>query len=80
VLYALQGGGAALRSGDEVAFGASTDRYRRQLLVHCYRMVGSLDDAEELVQKTFLRAWRGRADFEGRSLVRTWLYRIATNV
>jgi RNA polymerase sigma-70 factor (ECF subfamily) len=71
---------AALRSGDAVSFGVLTDRYRRPLLVHCYRMVASLDDAEDLVQETFLRAWRGRADFEGRSLVRTWLYRIATNV
>jgi RNA polymerase sigma-70 factor (ECF subfamily) len=71
---------AALRGGDEAAFSALVERYRRQLLVHCYRMVGSLEEAEDLVQETFLRAWRARADFEGRSLVRTWLYRIATNV
>jgi RNA polymerase sigma factor (sigma-70 family) len=71
---------AALRSGDEAGFAALVERHRRQLLVHCYRMVGSLEEAEDLVQETFLRAWRGRADFEGRSLVRTWLYRIATNV
>ena len=67
------------RDHDAEAFAASAERYRQQLLVHCYRMLGSLDDAEELVQETFLRAWRGRADFEGRSLFRTWLYRIATN-
>jgi len=70
---------AALRSGDEAGFVALVERYRHQLLVHCYRMVGSLEEAEDLVQETFLRAWRGRAGFEGRSLVRTWLYRIATN-
>lgn len=71
---------AAVRDGDEAAFAAATEPYRRQLLVHCYRMTGSLDEAEDLVQKTMLRAWRGRAGFEGRSSLRTWLYRIATNV
>ncbi|TMF38196.1 MAG: sigma-70 family RNA polymerase sigma factor [Chloroflexi bacterium] len=70
---------AAVRSGDEAAFGALTEPYRRQLHVHCYRMLGSFDEAEDLVQETLLRAWRGRAGFEGRSMVRTWLYRIATN-
>jgi RNA polymerase sigma-70 factor, ECF subfamily len=69
----------AVRSGDASAFAALAERYRRQLRVHCYRIPGSVDDAEDLVQETFLRAWRGRADFEGRSLFRTWLYRIATN-
>ena len=70
---------AAVRAGDEAAFASLAERYRRQLQVHCYRMLGSVDDAEDLVQETFLRAWRGRAGFEGRSLFRTWLYRIATN-
>ena len=70
---------AAVRGGDESAFSALAERYRRQLHVHCYRMVGSVEDAEDLVQETFLRAWRGRENFEGRSLFRTWLYRIATN-
>src|SRR5438105_14515360 len=69
----------AIRAGDEPAFAALNERYRRQLHVHCYRMLGSFDDAEDLVQETLLRAWRARATFEGRSLFRTWLYRIATN-
>jgi RNA polymerase sigma-70 factor (ECF subfamily) len=70
---------AAVRAGDESAFASIAERHRRQLHVHCYRMLGSFDDAEDLVQETLLRAWRGRAGFEARSLFRTWLYRIATN-
>jgi RNA polymerase sigma-70 factor, ECF subfamily len=66
---------------EESAFAASLERHRRELQVHCYRMLGSLEDSEDLVQETFLRAWRGRASFgsEGRSSFRAWLYRIATN-
>jgi RNA polymerase sigma-70 factor (TIGR02960 family) len=67
------------RAGDEEAFQALTDPYRRELHVHCYRILGSVQDAEDLVQETLLAAWRGLADFEGRASVRSWLYRIATN-
>jgi RNA polymerase sigma-70 factor (TIGR02960 family) len=67
------------RGGDEVAFGRLADAYRRELQVHCYRIVGSVQDAEDLVQETLLAAWRGLDGFEGRASLRSWLYRIATN-
>jgi RNA polymerase sigma-70 factor (ECF subfamily) len=70
---------AAVRTGDESTFGELVEPHRRELQVHCYRMLGSLEDSEDLVQETFLRAWRNRRSFEGRSSVRAWLYRIATN-
>ncbi|MGV0849307.1 sigma-70 family RNA polymerase sigma factor [Mycolicibacterium phlei] len=63
----------------EDAFLADAQKYRRELLAHCYRMTGSLHDAEDLVQETYLRAWKSYKGFEGKSSVRTWLYRIATN-
>lgn len=70
---------AAARAGDQDAFAAVVERHRRELLVHCYRMTGSLTDTEDLVQETFLRAWRGLGGFAGRSSLRAWLYRIATH-
>ncbi len=70
---------ARARAGDEEAFRELTDPYRRELQVHIYRIVGSAQDAEDLLQETMLAAWRGLEQFQGRATVRAWLYRIATN-
>jgi RNA polymerase sigma-70 factor (ECF subfamily) len=70
----------AARAGDESAFNQIVDRHHAGLQAHCYRMLGSLHDAEDALQETLLRAWGGLAEFESRSSLRTWLYRIATNV
>jgi RNA polymerase sigma-70 factor (TIGR02960 family) len=70
---------ARARAGDGDAFRALTEPHRRELQVHCYRMLGSFQDAEDVLQDTMLAAWQGFAGFEGRASVRTWLYRIATN-
>src|SRR5205085_5766349 len=67
------------RTGDEDAFGELTDPYRRELQVHIYRIVGSAQDAEDLLQETLVAAWRGLEQFEERASLRAWLYRIATN-
>jgi RNA polymerase sigma-70 factor (ECF subfamily) len=66
--------------GDEAAFTAAVERHRRELHVHCYRMLASFEEAEDAVQEALLRAWRARATFEGGPHLRAWLYRIATNV
>ena len=70
---------AQARAGDSDAFGELTEPYRRELQVHCYRMLGSFADAEDALQDTLLAAWQGLGGFEGRASLRTWLYRIATH-
>src|SRR5215203_2519684 len=70
---------ARARAGDEDAFRELTDPHRRELQLHCYRILGTMQDAEDLVQETLLAAWRSLDAFEGRASVRTWLYQIATN-
>jgi RNA polymerase sigma-70 factor (TIGR02960 family) len=70
---------AQARAGDGEAFGQLVEPFRRELQVHCYRILGSLQDAEDALQDTLLSAWQGLAGFEGRASVRTWLYRVATS-
>jgi RNA polymerase sigma-70 factor (ECF subfamily) len=70
---------ARAQAGDGEAFGQLVDPYRRELQVHCYRILGSVQDAEDALQDTLLSAWQGLAGFEGRASVRTWLYRVATS-
>src|SRR5688572_27733195 len=69
----------AARGGDQQAFRRLVERHRRELHAHCYRMLGSVQDAEDALQDALLRAWRGLPRFERRSSVRSWLYKIATN-
>ena len=70
---------ARAHAGDDVAFAQLVDPHRREIQVHCYRLLGSVQDAEDALQETLLAAWQGFAAFEARASVRTWLYRIATN-
>src|SRR5216683_4416726 len=70
---------AGAKAGDEQAFRELTDPYRSELLLHCYQILGSVADAEDMLQDTLLAAWRGLSAFEGRSSVRAWLHKIAVN-
>ena len=70
---------ARAQAGDGDAFAQLVEPYRRELQVHCYRFLGSVQDAEDALQDTLLSAWQGLAGFEGRASVRTWLYRVATS-
>ena len=69
-----------LQAIDQDEFGRLADQYRRELHAHCYRMLGSLQEAEEMVQETLWRAWTRRGTYEGRASLRAWLYKIATNL
>ena len=70
---------AQARAGDDQAFGELADPYLSELRVHCYRILGSVQDAEDVLQETLLAAWKALDQYEGRASLRTWLYRIATN-
>src|SRR6202162_1113402 len=70
---------ARARAGDGEAFRQLTEPYRRELQLHCYRILGSVQDAEDVLQETLLAAWRGLRQYEGRASLRTWLYRIAAH-
>src|SRR5574342_324525 len=70
---------AAARTGDSQKFSELTESYRRELQVHCYRILGSLHEAEDMVQETMLKAWKHIGSYEGRASFRSWLYKIATN-
>src|SRR6185436_3697869 len=72
----VHGGGPLRRPG---GFALMTERHRRELQVHCYRMLANYEDAQDVTQETFLRAWNKRESFKGHAALRTWLYRIATN-
>ena len=71
---------SAALAGDHDAFQRLVEPYQRELLVHCYRFFGALEDAEDMLQETWLRAWRGLNSYAGRASLRAWLYKIATNV